>query len=69
MEDGENIIKDVIRNSGMIIPEFYAIAQKAFSKIDPHESSKPRKELNEEMAEKRRLKQLYGETLKAVLPT
>jgi RNA polymerase primary sigma factor len=68
MEDGENIIKDVIRNSGMIIPEFYTIAQKAFSKIDPHESSKPRKELNEEMAEKRRLKQLYGETLKAVLP-
>ncbi len=68
MEDGENIIKDVIKNSGMIIPEFYGIAQKAFSKIDPHESSKPRKELNEEMAEKRRLKQLYGETLKAVLP-
>jgi len=68
MEDGENIIKSVIKNSGMIIPEFYAIAQKAFSKIDPHESNKPRKELNEEMAEKRRLKQLYGETLKAVLP-
>lgn len=68
MEDGENIIKGVIKNSGMIIPEFYAIAQKAFSKIDPHESNKPRKELNEEMAEKRRLKQLYGDTLKAVLP-
>ena len=68
MEDGENIIKGVIKNSGMIIPEFYTIAQKAFSKIDPHESNKPRKELNEEMAEKRRLKQLYGETLKAVLP-
>ncbi len=68
MEDGENIIKTVIKNSGMIIPEFYAIAQKAFSKIDPHESNKPRKELNEEMAEKRRLKQLYGETLKSVLP-
>ncbi len=68
MEDGENIIKGVIKNSGMIIPEFYTIAQKAFSKIDPHESSKPRKELNEEMAEKRRLKQLYGETLKAALP-
>jgi RNA polymerase primary sigma factor len=68
MEDGENIIKDVIKHSGMIIPEFYALAQKAFSKIDPHESNKPRKELNEEMAEKRRLKQLYGETLKSVLP-
>lgn len=68
MEDGENIIKGVIKNSGMIIPEFYLIAQKAFSKIDPHESNKPRKELNEEMAEKRRLKQLYGDTLKTVLP-
>lgn len=68
MEDGENIIKGVIKHSGMIIPEFYAIAQKAFSKIDPHESNKPRKELNEEMAEKRRLKQLYGETLKSILP-
>jgi len=68
MEDGENIIKSVIKHSGMIIPEFYAIAQKAFSKIDPHEGNKPRKELNEEMAEKRRLKQLYGETLKSILP-
>ncbi|HQL33370.1 MAG TPA: RNA polymerase sigma factor RpoD [Treponemataceae bacterium] len=68
MEDGENIIKGVIKNSGMVIPEFYLIAQKAFSKIDPHESNKPRKELNEEMAEKRRLKQLYGDTLKTVLP-
>ncbi len=68
MEAGENIIKDVIRNSGMIIPEFYAIAQKAFTKIDPHESGKPRKEINEEMAEKRRLKTHYSEALKQILP-
>ncbi len=68
MEDGENIIKSVIKHSGMIIPEFYTIALKAFSKIDPQESNKPRKELNEEMAEKRRLKQLYGEALKPLLP-
>ena len=67
MEDGENIIKDVIKNSGMIIPEFYAIAQKAFSRIDPHESGKPRKEINEEMAEKRRLRICYSEHLKPVL--
>ena len=32
METGENIIKDVIKNSGMMIPEFFAVAQKAFSK-------------------------------------
>lgn len=68
MEDGENIIKHVIKNSGMMIPEFYKVAQKAFSRIDPHESGKPRKEINEEMAEKRRLKICYSEPLKSVLP-
>ncbi len=30
MEEGENIIKRVIKKSGMIIPEFYSIAQRAF---------------------------------------
>ena len=68
MESGENIIKDVIKNSGMIIPEFYAIAQRTFTKIDPHEAGRPRKEINEEMAEKRRLRANYGDTLKQVLP-
>ena len=34
MEDGENIIKDVIKKSGILIPEFYAIGVKAFSRID-----------------------------------
>ncbi len=68
MEDGENIIKGVIKNSGMIIPEFYLIAQRAFTKIDVHESGRPRKEINEEMAEKRRLKMHYGEALRSVLP-
>jgi RNA polymerase primary sigma factor len=37
MEEGENIIKGVIKKSGMIIPEFYHIAQKAFSKRDLRE--------------------------------
>ena len=68
METGENIIKDVIKNSGMMIPEFYAVAQKAFSKIDPHESGKQRKEINEEMAERRRLRTCYSDVLKQVLP-
>lgn len=66
MEDGENIIKDVIKKSGMMIPEFYAICQKAFAKIDPHEPGKARKEINEAQAEKRRLKSCYGEYLKPV---
>ena len=66
MENGENITKDVIKNSGMIIPEFYAIGQKAFTRIDVHESGKARKEINEEMAEKRRLKSCYGSNLKLI---
>lgn len=66
MEDGENIIKNVIKKSGMMIPEFYAICQKAFAKIDPHEPGKVRKEINEAQAEKRRLKSFYGEYLKPI---
>ncbi|MGL4981992.1 MAG: RNA polymerase sigma factor RpoD [Treponemataceae bacterium] len=68
MEDGEEIIKQVIRKSGMIIPEFYQIGLKAFAKIDIHEHGRVRKELNEELSEKRRLRVFYGEALKQVLP-
>ncbi|MCR4579752.1 MAG: RNA polymerase sigma factor RpoD [Treponema sp.] len=67
MEEGNNIIKDVIKNSGIMIPEFFAIAQKAFRRIDLHEPGKTRKEINEEMADKRRLKNSYGEHIKPVL--
>ncbi len=67
MEQGNNIIKDVIKNSGIMIPEFFAIAQKAFTRIDIHEPGKTRKEINEEMADKRRLKSFYGENIKPVL--
>jgi RNA polymerase primary sigma factor len=68
MENGKNIIKDVIKNSGIMIPEFFAVAQKAFTRIDLHEPGRPRKEINEEMAEKRRLKSCYSEFIKPVLP-
>ena len=67
MEQGNNIIKNVIINSGIMIPEYYAVALKAFSRIDIHEPGKTRKEINEEMADKRRLKSAYGEHLKPVL--
>ncbi|MCR5189587.1 MAG: RNA polymerase sigma factor RpoD [Treponema sp.] len=67
MEEGNNIIKDVIKNSGIMIPEFFAVAQKAFTRIDVHEPGKTRKEINEEMADKRRLKSFYGENIKPVL--
>ncbi|WP_029409434.1 RNA polymerase sigma factor RpoD [Treponema pedis] len=68
MEDGENIIKKVIKNSGILIPEFFGIGQKAFAKLDPAESNKPRKELSEEMAEKKRLRQVYGDSLRHIYP-
>lgn len=64
MEDGQFIITDVIKNSGMMIPEFFIISQKAFTKIDIHEQGRARKEINEEMAEKRRLKSSYSVILK-----
>jgi RNA polymerase primary sigma factor len=67
MEDGENIIKGVIKKSGMIIPEFYHIAQKAFSKRDLRELNLSKKEITEHMTERRRLNQFYKETLKVVL--
>ena len=67
MEDGKNIIKDIIINSGIMIPEFFAIAQKAFTRIDIHEPGRPRKEINEEMAEKKRLKSCYSEYIKPCL--
>ncbi|MCL1812058.1 MAG: RNA polymerase sigma factor RpoD [Treponema sp.] len=64
MEEGENIIKGVIKNSGIIIPEFYHIAQKAFSKKDPRELSLSKKEITEYMTERRRLNQFYKDTLR-----
>lgn len=65
MEEGENIIKNVIKNSGILIPEFYSIGIKAFSRVDMQQG-RNRKELNEEMTEKRRLKTCYSEYVKPV---
>ncbi len=66
MEDGQNIIKNVIKNSGMIIPEFYQISHKIFKRIDMHEPGKARKEINEEMSERRRLRSSYLDTMKTI---
>ena len=68
MEDGENIIKRVLKKSGMIIPEFFHIAQKAFSKKDLRELNLSKKEITEHMTERRRLNQFYKETLRVALP-
>jgi RNA polymerase primary sigma factor len=66
MEDGENIIKRVIKKSGMVIPEFYHIAQRAFSKKDPRDLNYSKKEITEFMTERRRLNQFYKETLRVI---
>ena len=68
MEEGENIIKRVVKKSGMLIPEYYSIAQRAFSKKDPREMNLSKKEITEYMAERRRLNQYYRDTLKQVGP-
>jgi RNA polymerase primary sigma factor len=67
MEEGEQIIKDVIRGSGMIIPEFHSLAEQTFRKDDPRDLGLSKKEISEHLAERRRLNQFYREALKEVL--
>ena len=66
MEEGENIIKSVIKKSGMIIPEFYQLGQKAFSKKDLRELNLSKKEITEHLTERRRLNQFYKDILKTI---
>jgi RNA polymerase primary sigma factor len=68
MEDGENIIKRVIKESGMIIPELYSLMEKTFSRLDPREMDLSKKEISELLAEKRRLNQYYREPLRDIAP-
>lgn len=67
MEEGEHIIKDVIRGSGMIIPEFHSLAEQTFRKDDPRELGLSKKEISEYLAERRRLNQFYRDSLRDVL--
>jgi len=60
MEEGEGIIKTIIKKSGMLIPEFFQIAQKA----KRESGSQQRKENSEKIAERRRLNQFYREILR-----
>ncbi len=69
MEDGENIIKRIVKNSGMIIPEFAFLAQETMSRGEPKEDmGRSKKELSDFLAEKRRLTQFYKEPLKVISP-
>ncbi|MBN2656519.1 MAG: RNA polymerase sigma factor RpoD [Spirochaetales bacterium] len=67
MEDGENIIKNILKDSGMIIAEFFDLAHRAFSKDDPHNMGLSKKEISEMLSERRRLNQYYREPLKAIM--
>lgn len=66
MEEGEAIIKDILKGSGMIIPELFQLAQKAFSRKDPRDMNFSKKEISDFLAEKRRLNQFYRDPLKAI---
>jgi RNA polymerase primary sigma factor len=68
MEDGENIIKKVIKNSGLLLPEIYNIMQQTFSKTDPRDLDLSKKEVSEFLSERRRLNQFYREPLKDIVP-
>ncbi|MDR1363377.1 MAG: RNA polymerase sigma factor RpoD, partial [Spirochaetaceae bacterium] len=69
MEEGGNIIKDVIRRSGMILTEYHRIAQKAFSKKEAKDlQEKTKKEITEFMTERRRLYNFYKESLRLIEP-
>jgi len=62
MEQGENIIKNTLRRSGMLIPEFHQIVVKATRK-EPKDMSLQKKENTEKIAERRRLNQFYRELI------
>ena len=68
MEDGENIIKAVITNSGAIIPEFFRIAERARSAKDPTDLNLSKKESSEFLADRRRLNAWYKESIRELTP-
>ena len=68
MEDGENIIKKVIKNSGLLLPEVFNVLQKTYSKVDPRDLDLSKKEISEFLSERRRLNQFYREPLRDVAP-
>ncbi len=66
MEEGENIIKGIIKRSGVLIPEFYQIVVKA-TRREAKDSSLQRKENTEKIAERRRLNQYYRDIIRDCL--
>ena len=61
MESGENIIKSVIKNSGVLVREFLRLGLRATSTRDPREMNLSKKEATEYLAETRKLGAYYKE--------
>ncbi|MBN1697822.1 MAG: RNA polymerase sigma factor RpoD [Spirochaetales bacterium] len=59
MEDGNNIVKRVIKSSGIFINELFIVGMKILSKSDPRNMNLTKKQISEFLAEKRRLNQSY----------
>ncbi|MBL7006991.1 MAG: RNA polymerase sigma factor RpoD [Spirochaetia bacterium] len=64
MENGENIIKHVTKDSGIMITGMYNILQKLSHKFDKKEMDLTKKELTEFFTEQKRLNQSYREQLR-----
>jgi RNA polymerase primary sigma factor len=64
MENGENIIKQVTKDSGIMITGMYNILLKLSHKIDEKEMDLTKKELTEFFTEQKRLNQSYREQLR-----
>lgn len=64
MEEGEHIVREIIKKSGLFMGEFYKVAIKTLSKPDFREIPMGKKELSEYLAEKRRLNQAYKDVCK-----
>jgi RNA polymerase primary sigma factor len=64
MEEGENIIKKVIKTSGLFVPELYRLGQAIVSRVDPRELNLSKKEISEYLAERRRVTAFYREPLR-----
>ena len=68
MEEGENIIKAVIKTSGVMITGMTDILTKLSRKIDEKELDLTKKEISELFSEQKRLNQEYREQLKDAVP-
>ena len=64
MEEGENIIKGVIKDSGVLVREFLRLGLRATSVKDPREMNLSKKEATEYLAETRKLGAFYREPFK-----